>query len=434
MPFDVDLVIISNIEKRPVDGIECLVGLPTRNPWSLPFAHKKLFADRLNDYDLFIYSEDDILITERNIAAFLRVTPALREDELAGFFLVEFGPNGEKNYPQVHGQFCWDCGSAVKRGEYILAQFTNEHSACYMLTRPQLAKALASGGFLVEPHEGKYDLLCSAATDPYTQCGFKKLIPISAMEEFSAHHLPNKYVNRLGASGSELDVQISELLRIAHAKDKPRQLFNPETRLWHGMYSKDLYEPIVRELDAIVPRGANVLSVGVGSGANERRLAQAGHRVVIVPIDPVVARLPAQHGIEVLEGDVTSVRAAIASETFDCLLYLNVLQFVRDPTDFLSLFVDRLADDGLVVMSTPNMPYLRYLWRAREAVRIGYRWTSFDESGIHVTSNARLRTWCTKSGLKIEKVMKVSREDRFAKSYRWIPAPAQDIIAIARRS
>jgi hypothetical protein len=73
MPFDVDVVVISNIEKKLGLDVGCIAGLPTKNPWSLPFAYKALFAERRNRYDLFIYSEDNILITEKNIRAFLAV-------------------------------------------------------------------------------------------------------------------------------------------------------------------------------------------------------------------------------------------------------------------------------------------------------------------------------------------------------------------------
>src|SRR5882672_4896242 len=64
MPFDIDIVVLSNLDKAVGTGVEVVVGLPTRNPWSLPFAHKKIFVDRVKKYDLFIYSEDDTLITE----------------------------------------------------------------------------------------------------------------------------------------------------------------------------------------------------------------------------------------------------------------------------------------------------------------------------------------------------------------------------------
>ena len=435
MSCPVDIVLVSNVEKFASTGVECVVGLPTTDPWSLPFAHKRIFADRLQDYDLFIYSEDDILITERNILAFLEVNPALKAGEVAGFFRVEYGPNGEASYPEVHGHFRWDCSSVRTRGNDVLAQFTNEHSACYMLTRQQLADALASGGFLVEPHEGKYDLLCTAATDPYTQCGFKKLVPVSRIDEFLVHHLPNKYIGKFGVDRHELDAQIAELSRIAELEQKPMPLFSTETRLWHAEYSKDFYEPIVEEIVSAIPRDANILSIGAGSAANERRMAEAGSRVVVIPIDPVIGSSPARHGIEVVQGNLAAARATIKSEKFDCLLYLNVLQYVREPPELLTLFLDLLVSGGTVVMSTPNLPYLRYLWHSKPGDRARFKWRDFETTGVHNTSSGRVRAWCRRSGLKVEKILRLMPEGRgeTAKS-AWWPVPAEDLVVVARKS
>src|SRR5208283_4799703 len=117
--------------------------------WCLPFAHKQIFADRLNTYDLFIYSEDDTLITEKNICAFLRVSAALPADEIPGFLRFEQTEDGSINYPEIHGHFHWDPQTVRSRSKYTLAFFTNEHSACYILTREQLRRAIASKGYLV---------------------------------------------------------------------------------------------------------------------------------------------------------------------------------------------------------------------------------------------------------------------------------------------
>ena len=85
MSYGIDIVILSNIPKELGSDIEVRVGLPAKNPWSLPFGHKKLFAERIDEYDLFIYSEDDTLIKQENIDAFLKVTKVLPENEIAGF-------------------------------------------------------------------------------------------------------------------------------------------------------------------------------------------------------------------------------------------------------------------------------------------------------------------------------------------------------------
>src|SRR5262249_17449998 len=111
MSCHVDIVVLSNLEKQLGPGIEVLVGLPNRNPWSLPFPHKRLFAERLEKYDIFVYSEDDMLITEKHLCAFLKVSGALREDEIPGFIRIEKSSNGQASYPDFHAHFHWDAAS-----------------------------------------------------------------------------------------------------------------------------------------------------------------------------------------------------------------------------------------------------------------------------------------------------------------------------------
>ena len=81
---------------------------PVGTPGRSPFVIKSFLRDRLESYDLFVYSEDDMLITENNLRAFLEVSQVLRDDEIAGFFRIESGSNGDVNYPDVHGNFHWD--------------------------------------------------------------------------------------------------------------------------------------------------------------------------------------------------------------------------------------------------------------------------------------------------------------------------------------
>jgi hypothetical protein len=50
----------------------------------------------------------------------------------------------------------------------VCADLANDHSARFMLTCQQLQRAIRSGGFLVAPHRGRYDLAVTATTHPYT--------------------------------------------------------------------------------------------------------------------------------------------------------------------------------------------------------------------------------------------------------------------------
>lgn len=408
MPFHIDIVVLSNIEKKPFPGIECLVGLPDRNPWSLPFAHKKLFADRADQYDMFIYSEDDILVTEANIRAFQQINPLLKSDEIAGFLRIEKKEGGEKSYPDMHGFFHWDSQSIRTRGNCILARYTNEHAACYILTKSQLQAAIRSGGFLVGIHEEKYDLLCTAATDPYTQCGMTKLIPVSRVSDFCVHHMSNKYIGKMGIEEAEVQSQIAAILRIAREAKPQHSLFNTETKLPRALYSKDYYEPIDHAAIDMIPKAArSVLSIGCGWGATERALVQRGLRVVAVPLDQIISTSAAADGVDIVSGNDLRGIAGLCQEKFDCVLCLNILHICESPTALLTTLGDCLAPGSKIVIRSPNMLSIRGLRNLLKdtTFRRLLRQKRLAAAGVHLSSSGSLREWCVQSQMNVDRIV-----------------------------
>lgn len=170
MTYDVHVVVLSDSAKDLGPDVEVKVGLPAKDPWSLPFGHKQLFVERQDDYDLFIYSEDDTLITQRNIEAFLAATAVLPPDRIAGFLRYEEDGQGQRYCSSMHSHYHWRPGSLRRYGGDSYAYYTNMHSAAFLLTQSQLKHCIASGGFAVGPHQGRYDLLCTAATDRSCPC------------------------------------------------------------------------------------------------------------------------------------------------------------------------------------------------------------------------------------------------------------------------
>src|SRR2546426_6496296 len=257
MRDDVDLVVTSNTPKNLGSAVEVVVGLPSKDPRSLPFAHKRLFAERLEFYDLFIYTEDDTLMTQRNMDAFLQVADVLPNNELAGFLRTETTSDGRIYFSDVHNQYHWDAASVCSRGKYTFAFFTGEHAGCYVLTKEQLRQAIAAGGFVVRPYEHRFSPLETAATDPYTQCGFRKMICISHFEDFILAHLSNKYAgDGIIVSAEDFYRQLRALSCISKS-GKPRTTLVPvETKVYHEHWSKSYYEPCQDELLSLVPEGA----------------------------------------------------------------------------------------------------------------------------------------------------------------------------------
>lgn len=440
MPFEIDIVVLSNIDKTVAGGVDLrTVDLRGQDPWSLPFAHRTLLADKVDEYDLFIYSEDDILITERNIRAFLRVQTWLRDGEIAGFFRFERGRDGQINYPDVHAHFHWDTGSVRRREQYTLAYFTNEHSGCYLLTQDQLRRAIDSKGFLVSPHHGRYAYPETAATDPYTQCRLQKLLCISQLDDFLVHHLSNKYVESdFGVDEQELRRQVSFLLDIARDEQHPPSLFDTETKFGIGAYSKGYYEPVQPEVvSAIPPATRTVLSIGCGWGSLESCLARKGLHVVAVPLDPVIPGGAQANGVEIVLTSLDSLPTRLGGRHFDCILLCNVLHLIPDPVRLLHLLRDLLSPGAVLIVRVPNLLGLPVIMRRTLRDQRFRGIGNYLESGVHVTSSMGMRNWMTSSGMKVEQTIHVLNA-RAAKLERLVPGLfdtllSSELIAVARR-
>ena len=439
MPYVVDIIVLSNIQKKVPDGVKVIVGLPNKNPWSLPFGHKQIFSERVNDYDLFIYSEDDTPISERNIKAFLKVTETLPEDELAGFLRSETSITGMRYFCDIHRSFHWDPGSVRRRGDFVFAYFTNEHAACYLLTQKQLRKAIKSGGFLVSPHEGPYDLLCTAATDPYTQCGFKKMICISHFEDFIVPHLSSKYAGKLGIGDEDFLRQIEVLLTMEREGYQVASLFNTQTSLFDYEYSKSYYEPAREELISLIPESArSVLSLGCGWGALEESLVKKGLRVVAVPLDPVIGACAQARGVEVVSGDFESVQKMLARQRFDCLLMSNVLHLLPDPVNVLVSFAALMSEKSIAIAVMPNLlSASAFLRQVQGDPRFKDLWR-YKKTGVNLTSHRIIHRWFKKAGMRTSRIIdKVSAKAQtthrmtLGLASPWL---ASEFIVVARKS
>jgi SAM-dependent methyltransferase len=437
MPHQVDIVVLSNVHKELPPGVELVVGLPTRDPWSLPFAHKKVLASRVDRYDLFIYSENDILITERNIQAFLEATAVLADDEIAGFLRTETHAEGTKYYPDVHQSYHWDPASVVQRGAKTFAYFSCEHAACYVLTRLQLQRAIASGGFSVEPHQGKYDLACSAATDPYTQCGLKKLICVSDLDGFLVPHLSNKYGGTdYALMQGDFDRQIEALREIEKGAHPQTQLLADEQPLTRCKWFKNYYEPARDEIVAAVPPQArSVLSVGCGWGSLEARLVQRGLRVVGVPLDSVISACAEARGVRTVSPDFEAAWRELAGQQFDSVLISNILHLVPDPMAVLRECSKLLSDGGQIILVVPNFNYLKVFWRRMRGLPGYSNLGNYGEAGVHLTTHRVVQKWLEASGLIMEPVIEVAPR-RAAAISRLLPTAglylASDLIVIGR--
>ena len=200
MPYEIDVHLVGTHRLDLSEFTDRLtiqqVLYPSNQGWSFGFMHRQVMIDNKDNYDVFIYAENDHLITQENIEAYLKVTQRLPEQVITGFLQFEKKKADEEMYlpaARLDSEVIKTLDVEIDGHRYFTIH--NLHSGCYILTRRQLAMAIASGGYHTEPHKRYKDYLVSAATDPYISCGFYwKVLPHDEIESLMVHHLPNKYV------------------------------------------------------------------------------------------------------------------------------------------------------------------------------------------------------------------------------------------------
>jgi 2-polyprenyl-3-methyl-5-hydroxy-6-metoxy-1,4-benzoquinol methylase len=405
LDLSVEIVVLSEAPKKLESEEKVVVGLPTKNPWSLPFAHKKIFAENAERFDLFAYSEDDIEVTEKNIEAFLRVSPFLEDDEIFGFLRYEVDKTGTIHLPDCHAHYHWRVESVRRRGPYKIAEYTNEHAAFYLLTQTQLKKAIASGGFLRGPYQDRYDMLCTAATDPYTSCGFRKVICITPLEDCLIHHMSNRYAGKLGVPLSTIKEQVQALERICDDSHPPSTLCQMETKVLHRAWSKSYYEEPSSEILGMIPTDAHtILSIGCGWGATEAELKRRGATVTAFPLDSLIGVSAARLGLEVICGSMNQCFDSLGSRKFDCVLLTDLLHLQCDPQPLLERSANFVRDGGTLVIGGPNFHSASiFVKRALRKENYG-RLQDFSASGIRIYSPRRLTSQISKVGFWVDAV------------------------------
>ncbi|MGE3327839.1 MAG: glycosyltransferase [Acidimicrobiia bacterium] len=397
MRFDVDVVVLTEASKDVDGATEIRIGLPTSHPYSLPFAHKELFAERADAYDLFIYSEDDTLITQKHVDSFLWATSVLPPTSIAGFLRSEKTPDGTLSCSTVHNHFHWIPESACVHGGQIWAEFSNPHSGSFILTRAQLRKAIESGGFIANPHAARYDMLVTAATDPYTSCGFNKLICVSRLDDFLLPHLSNKYHGSMGLALDEVKRQGAVLERIALGLETDTRLFNPRARTDDHRWDKRFYEAPDSGLLARVPRRpCRILSVAVGSGALETALLERGHEVVGIPLDNVIAATAAHAGIRLTSPDLEQAQRELAGERFDVIVAQEALHHFRNPALVVGQLVGLAAPGGLVLATVPNRT--RHYTKALVGRGRPLPEASYGDLEVHIPTRRTAAGWLRDGG------------------------------------
>ena len=108
--------------------------------------------------------------------------------------------------------------------------------------------------------------------------------------------------------------------------------------------------------------GKSALDVGCGAGLLAEPLARLGAKVTGIDASPEVIAVARDHSSEMgLEIDYRVGDVQTLGGQFDLITSMEVIEHVADPTAFVKALAQRLAPEGLLVMSTPNSTSLSRL-------------------------------------------------------------------------
>jgi O-antigen biosynthesis protein len=156
----------------------------------------------------------------------------------------------------------------------------------------------------------------------------------------------------------------------------------------------------------IIPQGVeDVLDVGCGGGALGHAMKARGARVTGVEKDHAAATAARQRLDRVVEADLEKDPLPFRDGEFDCVLYCDILEHLRDPAGTLEATKKFLRPGGCIVCSFPNVRFYPVI---KELLLRG-RW-DYQDAGILDRAHLRFFTlhsieeMLARAGYRIERV------------------------------
>jgi hypothetical protein len=194
--YDVTIVVNSNIKLDILD-IDHVNVVELNDYQLLPLTCKQVLWHYRDEFDIFLFGENDHLFKEHHIDKYLEYESILPKNRIAGLIQYEENETG-KYYPAYHAHYDWDYNSVEEYAGKKFAHFTNIHQATFIITKKQLHKIGEMYDFTQFFGPSHYSVKCKVNTDIYQFCGMKKIICISDFEDNLIHHLPDRYINYRG--------------------------------------------------------------------------------------------------------------------------------------------------------------------------------------------------------------------------------------------
>ncbi len=121
----------------------------------------------------------------------------------------------------------------------------------------------------------------------------------------------------------------------------------------------DYFRQERKEVEAVVPDHAErILDVGCGEGILGSNLLHKGAKEVTgIELSREVCDRAKDNLTNVICGDIEKLDLNFKKEYFDCMIFADILEHLKDPLSVLKKCSEYLSDSGCVVISLPNVGY-----------------------------------------------------------------------------
>lgn len=141
-------------------------------------------------------------------------------------------------------------------------------------------------------------------------------------------------------------------------------------------------------IDMIPKRPNRVLEIGCGSGATLVELKKLSKAEFTVGVDIVKKSIP---GIDsYITGDIESIVIPFEEKYFDVIICADVLEHLVDPWLLIHDILKFMKNDGLLIVSIPNVREIGVLWKI--AIK-----GDFAYSSQGILDKSHLRFFCKKN-------------------------------------
>jgi 2-polyprenyl-3-methyl-5-hydroxy-6-metoxy-1,4-benzoquinol methylase len=182
---------------------------------------------------------------------------------------------------------------------------------------------------------------------------------------------------------------------------KVGQLHQLEYNGIQEMAAHGLHDDVFKLMQPFLSKDLHILDFGCGQGAFSQRLVDAGMKVDACDIDEGQIRASVQRKIKLdLNRDISSN----FTDKYDILIALEIIEHLENPWKYLRDCISLLKDDGIIVLSTPNISNftsrLRFLMRG---TLIAFENADLKHGHITPLSYVQLENMFSQNKLKVVK-------------------------------